>query len=108
MHFLYAAQLIIMMVLPLVKMVMRAVGVGFVTYVGSNLIIGQAKDYIISHAGVMGGLLQQFLGLAKIDVAINIYFAAITTRMVLAGLDKLADRKRNQVWRAPGGTSIDA
>lgn len=108
MHFFYAAQLIIMMVLPLVQMVLKAIGIGFVTYVGSNLIMDQAKDYIISHAGNMGNIIQQIMGLAKIDVAINIYFAAITTRMVLSGLNKMADRKRNQVWRAPGGTSIDA
>lgn len=108
MHFFYAAQLIIMMVLPLVQMVMKAIGIGFVTYVGSNLIMEQAKDYIISNAGNMGNIIQQIMGLAKIDIAINIYFAAITTRMVLSGLNKMADRKRNQVWRAPGGTSIDA
>ena len=89
-------------------MVLKAIGIGFVTYVGSNLIMEQAKDYIISHAGNMGNIIQQIMGLAKIDVAINIYFAAITTRMVLSGLNKMADRKRNQVWRAPGGTSIDA
>lgn len=108
MQFVYAAQLIILIIMPLVKMVMRAIGIGFVTYAGSNLIIGQAKDYVISHAGNMGLIMQQLLGLAKVDVAINIYFAAITTRMILSGLNKLADRKRNQVWRAPGGTSIDA
>ena len=108
MQFVYAAQLAIMILMPLIQMVMKAIGIGFVTYVGSNLIIGQAKDYIISQAGNMGQILQQIMGLAKIDVAINIYFAAITTRMVLSGLNKMADRKRRQVWRAPGGGSIDA
>lgn len=108
MQFFYLAQLFIIIVLPIVKMVMRAIGIGFVTYAGSNLILGQAKDYIISHAGNMALITQQLLGLAKIDVAINIYFAAITTRLILSGLNKMTDRKRNQVWRAPGGTSIDA
>lgn len=108
MQYVYAVQLILMLVMPLVKMVMRAVGIGFVTYVGANLVIGQAKDYVVSHAGAMGDIVQQILGLAKIDVAINIYFAAVTTRMVLAGLDKLADRKRKQVWHEPGRDYIDA
>lgn len=108
MQFVYAAQLAIMILMPLIQMVMKAIGIGFVTYVGSNMIIGQAKDYIISHAGNIGQILQQIMGLAKIDVAINIYFAAITTRMVLSGLNKMADRKRRQVLRAPGGGSIDA
>ena len=108
MQYLYAVQLVIMMLMPLIQMVMKAIGIGFVTYLGSNLIMSQAKDYIVSHAGAMSIALQQMLGLANIDVAINIYFAAITTRMVLSGLNKMADRKRRQVWRAPGGGSIDA
>ncbi len=108
MQFFYLAQLFIIVVLPIVQMVLRAIGIGFVVYAGSNLIMGQAKDYILSNAGIMALPIQQILGLAKIDVAINIYFAAIVTRMILSGLNKAADRKRNQVWRAPGGTSIDA
>jgi len=39
---------------------------------------------------------------------VNLYFAAISTRFMLAGIDKATDRRRNQVWRKPGGTSIDA
>ena len=47
-------------------------------------------------------------GLANFDVIVNMYFAAIATRFILAGIDKAQDRKRNQVWRKPGGTSIEA
>lgn len=108
MHFLYIAQLLIIILGPLVKMVLRILGFGFVTYVGFNLIIGEAQSYLFARMGEIGPIIQQILGLAKFDVVVNIYFAAISTRFLLAGIDKATDRRRNQVWRKPGGTSIEA
>lgn len=108
MQFLFIAQLIFMIVKPVVFFIMRILGVGFVSYVGSNLVIDQAKTYIVAQFSASSQPIQQILGLAKIDIAVNIIFAAIVTRMVLAGLDRANDLRRAQVWRAPGGTSIDA
>ena len=81
MHFLYVAQLLIIILGPLVKMVLRILGFGFVTYVGFNLIIGEAQSYLFARMGDIGPIIQQILGLAKFDVVVNIYFAAITTRL---------------------------
>ncbi|AVO55393.1 DUF2523 domain-containing protein [Ectopseudomonas mendocina] len=108
MHYLFLAQLLIIVVGPLVKMALKIIGFGFVTYVGFNLIIGEAQSYVIARMGESGPVIQQILGLAKFDVCVNIFFAAITTRFILAGIDKATDRQRNQVWRKPGGTSIEA
>jgi hypothetical protein len=93
MHFFYLATLFLTIVTPLVKMALKALGIGVVAYVGINLVIDQAKDYLLANMGNAAPAIQMVLGLAKIDVAINIYFAAITTRLVLTGLNKLADRK---------------
>jgi hypothetical protein len=108
MQFLFIAQLIIMIIGPAVRLVLRMLGVGFVTYVGYNAVLDVAKNYITQNIGSTGVVIQQMLGLAKFDVVINIFLSAITTRLILTGLDKAADLKRKQVWRAPGGTSIDA
>lgn len=93
MHFFYLAQLFLIIVLPIVKMVLKALGIGVVAYLGINLVISEGKDYLLGNIGNAAPAIQMILGLAKIDVAINMYFAAITTRMVLSGLNKLADRK---------------
>ena len=74
-------------------MVLRVLGIGMVSYLGINFVIGQAKDYMLANMGNVAQSIQMVLGLAKIDVALNMYFAAITTRMVLTGIDKLADRR---------------
>ncbi len=108
MQFLFIVQMLVIIVGPLVKMVLKILGFGFVTYVGFNLIIGQAQDYMFGLIGDLGPVIQGILGLAKFDVVVNLYFAAISTRFILAGIDKSTDRKRNQVWRKPGGTSIEA
>jgi hypothetical protein len=93
MHFYYLAMLAVMIVKPLVMMVLRVLGIGMVSYLGINFVIGQAKDYMLANMGNVAQSIQMILGLAKIDVALNMYFAAITTRLVLVGIDKLADRR---------------
>ncbi|WP_152226007.1 DUF2523 domain-containing protein [Pseudomonas sp. SCB32] len=108
MQYLFLVQLLIMIVGPLVKMVMRMLGVGFVAYVGSNLLLDLVRSYIQSKAGAAGIVIQQILGLANVDVCINMYLSAVVTRMVLSGLDKAADRKRKQVWNPPDRDYINA
>jgi hypothetical protein len=93
MHFFYLANLFLIIVVPIVKMALKALGIGVIAYIGINLVIDQAKDYVLANVGNALPAIQMILGLAKIDVAVNMYFAAITTRMVLSGLNKLADRK---------------
>lgn len=106
--FLSATQFIWWIVAPLVKTALRTIGFGFVTYFGFNALIGAARDYMITNMGNTGIVIQQILGLAKIDIAINIMLSAVFTRFIIAGINKAQDRKRNQVWRKPGGTSIEA
>lgn len=108
MQFLFIVQMLVIILGPLVKMVLKMIGFGFVSYIGFNLIIGQAQDYLFGLMGNVGPVIQGILGLAKFDVVVNLYFAAISTRFMLAGIDKATDRRRNQVWRKPGGTSIEA
>jgi hypothetical protein len=105
---LWVAQFVFMMIQPLVNFLFRLIGIGFVTYVGYNVLLEQVTSYVVSRMGSSTLVIQQILGLAKIDVAINIFLAAVTTRLVIAGLNKAQDRKRSQVWRKPGGTSIEA
>jgi len=108
MHYFLLIQMLVIALGPLVKMVLKMIGFGFVTYVGFNLIIGQAQEYLFAQMGTVGPVIQSMLGLMKFDVVVNIYFAAISTRFILSGIDKATDRKRNQVWHKPGGTSIEA
>uniref|UniRef100_A0A6H1Z7T6 DUF2523 domain-containing protein n=1 Tax=viral metagenome TaxID=1070528 RepID=A0A6H1Z7T6_9ZZZZ len=73
---------------PLVKSVLRLLGIGLITYTGINLVINEAKDAIVSKFGALPPEIGSLLGLAQVDVAINIYFAAIVTRMLVSGLSQ--------------------
>ncbi|MCK5500566.1 MAG: DUF2523 domain-containing protein, partial [Tritonibacter mobilis] len=98
--FYYLAMLFNIIVVPLVFKVLKALGIGAVAYVGINLILEQAANYIQSQMGQTTLLMQQMLGVAKVDIAINLYLAAITTRAVLAGMNKLSGRKKDFVLKA--------
>lgn len=98
--FYYLAMLFNIIVVPLVFKVFKALGIGAVAYVGINLILEQAANYIQSQMGQTTLLMQQMLGVAKVDIAINLYLAAITTRAVLAGMNKLSGRKKDFVLKA--------
>lgn len=103
MHFLWIFQLLVLIIGPLIRLALRMIGFGFVTYFGINLIIDQAKTYIITQIGGSGATILSILGLMKVDVAINIMLAAVTTRFILAGFNKATDSKRSRVWTKPGG-----
>ena len=98
--FYYLAMLFNIIVVPLVFKVLKALGIGAVAYVGINLILELAANYIQSQMGQTTLLMQQMLGVAKVDIAINLYLAAITTRAVLAGMNKLSGRKKDFVLKA--------
>lgn len=101
-------QIVVLVAVPIVKLVLRAIGFAVVSYVGFNLLIDQARSYLMSEMGNVPVPVQQILGLAKIDVAINMYLAAVTTRALIAGWVKGQDRLRRQVWNPPGRDYIDA
>lgn len=92
--------LIANIIVPLFTKLLKAFGVGVVSYVGINQVLGQIASYIEAQLGGTSVMLQQIMGLAKIDVAINIVLAAITTRMILAGMNKFSGRKKDFVLKA--------
>ncbi|MGU2531130.1 DUF2523 domain-containing protein, partial [Pseudomonas aeruginosa] len=73
---------------PLVAKVLISLGIGAVTYTGISLMISQIKTYAVSMFGSVGADYAAILGLAKVDVALNIVFAAVVARAVISGMDK--------------------
>lgn len=98
MHFLYIAMLAIQIVGPIVFHALRLLGIGVVTYVGINLVLDQVKDYVIGNFSNIPLQVQQILGLAKVDVAVNIYLAAVTARLLLAGYNKATAGGSKKKW----------
>lgn len=78
---------------PLAKMVLKALGVGVVSYVGINLVLTEATDVIMVNMLGLPVEIQQILGLLKVDVAINIILSAIATKLTLNGINKMTDSK---------------
>jgi hypothetical protein len=98
MHFFYIAMLVIQIVGPIIFYALRLLGIGVVTYVGINLVLDQVKDYVIGNFVNVPVQVQQILGLAKFDVAVNIYLAAVTARLLLAGYNKATAGGSKKKW----------
>lgn len=74
---------------PLVKRVLAALGIGMLTFTGFQVSVNAAKSYVQSNFGGLPADVVHILGLMKFDVAVNIVFAAVITRAVIAGMDKV-------------------
>ena len=98
--FYYLAVLFNIIIVPLVFKVLKAIGIGAVSYVGINIILDQVTDYIMSRLGGSSAIVQQILGVASFDVIVNIYLSAIVTRAVLSGMNKASGRKKDFVLKA--------
>lgn len=84
---------LIVSVVPLVKMVLKALGIGIVSYVGINFVLSQIIEVITQNITSVPMQMQQIMGLAKIDVGLNIVLSAVSTRLTLKGFDKLTGSK---------------
>lgn len=108
MQWVWLAQFLMMIIGPAVRYLFQLIGFGFVTFVGFNALISTVKDYIIAQISGAPVAVLNILGLAKIDICVSIFFSAVTTRLIIAGVNKATDRKRSQVWNPPGRDYINA
>lgn len=88
MHFAAIFSFLSTIAAPLVKNVLVALGIGMVTFAGFQLMVNQAKSWVQSSFSGLPSDVIAILGLAKVDVAVNIVFAAVITRAVVAGMNK--------------------
>jgi hypothetical protein len=86
MHFVWLFTFLSTALGPLVSKVLIGLGIGAVSYTGINLMLVQVKSFMISQLGGAGADTLALMGLAKVDVAINIVLAAVTARALLAGM----------------------
>lgn len=86
MYFTLFARFIFSILKPLVATVVSLLGLSIVTYTGVNYGLDFLKDFIMSGFGSATPQLKQVLGLAKVDIAINIILTAATMKFVLMGV----------------------
>jgi len=69
--------------------VLASLGFAYVAYVGIGHLIDTIKDYVQGLFSAVPADVAAILGLARIDVAINIMIAAVIARLLLAGMDRV-------------------
>lgn len=78
---------------PLVAKVLTSLGLGAVTYVGITVLLSTVKTYLIGEVNGLPGDLLAILGLAKLDVAVNIMLSAVAARAALSGVNLSTGKK---------------
>jgi len=73
----------------LVFRALATLGFGYVAYKGINTFFDSVKAFAQDQFSVVPVQIMQIFGLAKIDVCINIILAALTARLLIAGLGKV-------------------
>lgn len=73
-------------IIPLVVKVLIALGVGFVTFTGLNLLLDEAYNLIVAQISSLPTEPLSMLAIMKVDVYITMVFSAYSARMALAGL----------------------
>lgn len=83
------ARFLALVVSGLVFRALASLGFAYVTYVGLGGLVDTVKAHVVTLFGSLPPSVAQILGMAKIDIAINIIVSAIVARLLLSGMDKV-------------------
>lgn len=67
----------------LLRAVLKAIGIGFLTYVGTQVAFSAAEAYVVDSFAGMSGPIVAYASIAKIDVAASMLMSAISARIAL-------------------------
>lgn len=70
----------------LVGRVLLSLGIGYVSYKGIGVLLDWLKSQAISNLTSVPIEVLQVIGVAKVDVCVNILFSALAARLVIKGL----------------------
>lgn len=88
MIYFHFAVFLLSLVVPMIKAGLKFLGIGTVTYMGLNLVLDNLYNQILAQFSSSDPAIAMLMGIAKLDVAINIYMSAIVTKFFLSGMDK--------------------
>lgn len=84
-----AAGFLLAMAWPLVKKVLVALGIGFVTYQGLSLLATQVQNQVIAAWGQLGQASLQVLSLGGVPQALGIILGGLTAGAAMMAAAKL-------------------
>lgn len=88
---------------PLVAKVLTSLGLGAVSYVGITVLLSGVKTYLIGEITGLPADILMILGLAKVDIAVNIALSAVAARAALSGVN-LSTGKKTGIGSVGGGS----
>jgi hypothetical protein len=89
-------------IVPALKLILRALGIGSVTYLGFSALIDAAKSQISSLLSGISSDILQILALSGFFECLSIIFSAYATRLILSGVSS----GQKSFWRRTGVGSL--
>lgn len=96
----YLAQVLLIVIGPLVWEAVKILGFSVAAYEGFDVLMSFVRSEIQGYLGGSPAFIMPMLILMKFDVGINIILSAVTVKFVLAGVRE--GRRRTTVWNPPG------
>jgi len=93
---------ITMIIGPLTQYVLKAIGIGIVSYVGFSWAVSEISSYITTHYTGFPATAIQILNLAGVDSAIK----NILSALVICASYKAIIRSTGVHWKKPGSPSV--
>lgn len=83
--------------------ILSALGVGSVTFIGVNLIVGKLKTAVTALTSGFGADAVNILGMSGLGVCFSLLFSAYTIRLTLNGMDAAGNWSRIKFSGFGGG-----
>lgn len=90
-------------IVPLIWRAVAAIGLGFVTYTGIDLMLDELKIMVQGQFAGLPSLALQAIGMIKLDVGFTIILSSLLIRAVMGTASQAASAgMRKPTWNPPG------
>ena len=85
---------------PLIRHILKALGIGAVTYTGLTIAIDQLESMFLSSINGLAADVVGILGIMQIDVAFNMIVSSVIAKAILDGLNSTTGSKKSYTLKA--------
>ena len=87
-------------VVPLVRYLLKAFGIGAVTFTGLTVLTSQIKSYVLEQFAGLPSDVVMLIGLMKIDVGFNMILSAVLARAIRSGMNSSSGKVKEYTFEA--------
>jgi len=91
------ALFVLGMIAPILYRIFASLGIGFFVIVGMSQLLSGIENYVKGLFSQVPLKILSILGIAQVDIALNIIMAALSARLMILTMDKMMKRPMRQL-----------